>query len=144
METPAPERPARPDEPRGEAGRRDYLVRRNGRTCAGVHLLADFWGAEGLGDAGLVEAALREAAEGAGASVLHVHVRRFDENGGATGIALLAESHVSIHTWPEIDYAAIDVFTCGACRPDLAVEQLKARLRPRRADVRECERGRLA
>lgn len=78
-----------------------------------VHLIADLSQATGLSDVVLVEATLRQAALAAGAKVLSVHVHAFGENMGVTGIALLAESHISIHTWPETAEAAVDLFVCG-------------------------------
>lgn len=126
------------EEPRAE---RDYLIRKDGRTYAAAHVLADFWGASGLDGTDAVEILLRGAAEAAGATVLHVHAHEFGGQGGVSGVAILAESHVSVHTWPEIDYAAFDVFMCGDCRPDLAVAFLDRQLRPRRVDIREHCRG---
>ena len=56
-------------------------------------------------------------------------------------MALLAESHISVHTWPELDYAAFDVFMCGNCRPDLALRILEERFNPKRKSVKESRRG---
>ena len=78
-----------------------------------VHLIADLSQATGLSDLVLVEATLRQAALAAGAKVLSVHVHAFGENMGVTGIAVLAESHISIHTWPETGEVAVDLFVCG-------------------------------
>jgi S-adenosylmethionine decarboxylase len=80
----------------------------------GVHLLADLHGAHGLDDAVLIEAVLRNAAEAAGATLLDLRLHHFGPGQGVTGVALLAESHISIHSWPERGYAAIDIFVCGA------------------------------
>jgi S-adenosylmethionine decarboxylase len=66
-----------------------------------------------LDDAELVRAALAGAAAAAGAHLLDVHLHSFGPGQGVTGVALLAESHISIHTWPEHGYAAIDIFMCG-------------------------------
>ena len=84
---------------------------------AGTHLLVDLWGATNLCDPDHIDRALREAAEAAGATILHGHFHHFSPNGGVSGVLVLAESHISIHTWPERDFAAIDIFMCGACDP---------------------------
>ncbi len=79
----------------------------------GRHLIADLTGGTGLGDLALVEQALRAAAAAAKARVLGVHLHHFGEGHGVTGVALLAESHISIHTWPETGDTAVDLFICG-------------------------------
>ncbi len=118
-----------------------YLVQTDGVVHAGTHLLIDFWDASSLEDADAVEHALREAAEACGATLLHVHVHAFMENGGVSGIAVLAESHISVHTWPEIGYAAFDIFMCGRCDPRRAVPVLRRRFLPRREAVEVQKRG---
>lgn len=60
-----------------------------------------------------LEDLLRTAAAEAQAHVLHCHMHHFGGQAGVTGVALLAESHISIHTWPEHAYAACDIFICG-------------------------------
>lgn len=120
---------------------RDYLIHKDGMTYAGAHLLIDYWGATHLNDPALMEQALREAAEAADATVLHVHVHEFGGGGGVSGVAVLAESHISVHTWPELDYAAFDVFMCGNCRPELAERVLKGYFAPERTDISEQKRG---
>jgi methionine-R-sulfoxide reductase len=85
--------------------------------------------------------ALRDAAAAAGATLLHVHLHHFTPNGGISGVAVLAESHISIHTWPERGYAALDVFMCGACDPRLSVPVLREAFRPERVIVEEHRRG---
>ena len=80
----------------------------------GRHVLADFHGCTArLDDIGLVERALRDAARVADATILDLKLHHFGDGQGVTGVALLAESHMSIHTWPEHDYAALDLFLCG-------------------------------
>ena len=86
----------------------------------GLHLLVDFWECRGLRDAEGIERTLREAAAACGATVLDVMLHNFGEGGGITGVALLAESHISIHTWPETGDAALDLFKCGRCDPRTA------------------------
>jgi S-adenosylmethionine decarboxylase len=90
-------------------GRTDYFVEHDGVRFAGTHLLVDIWGASKLDNPVHIETALREAALVAGATVLHSHFHHFTPNGGVSGVVVLAESHISIHTWPERNFAAIDV-----------------------------------
>jgi S-adenosylmethionine decarboxylase len=124
--------------------RTDYFVRRDGMTFAGTHLLVDIWGANNLDDPALIDSALREAAIVAGATILHSHFHHFTPNGGVSGVVVLAESHISIHTWPERNYAAIDLFMCGACDPHLSIPVLRRAFAPERVDVNEQRRGRVA
>lgn len=78
-----------------------------------VHLIADLAQCRGLGDAALVARALREAAQAANARIVGLHMHHFGEGMGLTAVAMLAESHISIHTWPETGTAAVDLFVCG-------------------------------
>lgn len=126
-----------------EQERTDYFVERDGMKFAGTHLLVDLWGASRLDDPQHIDAALREAALIAGATILHSHFHHFTPNGGVSGVVVLAESHISIHTWPERDFAAVDIFMCGACDPHKSIPVLKAAFSPSRADVDEQRRGRV-
>ncbi len=84
---------------------------------------------------------MTEAAALCGATLLDIKLHAFGENQGVTGVALLAESHISIHTWPENQFAAIDVFMCGDCRPTRAVEVFKRAFKPQRVNVSDHSRG---
>lgn len=125
--------------PSGEAA--DHFVRRDGKCFAGTHLIVDLWGAERLDDLGHVERALVAAVEAAQATLLHLHLHHFTPNGGISGVAVLAESHISIHTWPERGYAALDVFMCGDAFPERAVPVLEQAFRPAETIVTELLRG---
>lgn len=120
----------------------DHFVERDGQRFAGAHLIVDMWGARRLDDLGFVEQALRAAADAAGATVLDCKMHHFSPNNGVTGVLILAESHISIHTWPERDFAAIDIFMCGDARPQAAVPVLQQRFAPARIEVEEFMRGR--
>ena len=86
---------------------KDYFVEKDGMKFAGTHLLVDLWDATNLSDPDLIDRTLREAALTAGATILHSHFHHFTPNGGGSGVVVLAESHISIHTWPERDFAAV-------------------------------------
>ena len=79
----------------------DHFVTQDGVTFAGTHLILDLWGCTGLDDEELIDRAFRKAIEVSGATLLHIHLHRFLPSGGISGVAVLAESHISIHTWPE-------------------------------------------
>jgi S-adenosylmethionine decarboxylase len=122
-------------------GGKDHFVIRDGVRFAGTHLILDLWGARRLDDMELVEKALRRIVKSAKATLLHIHLHRFTPNGGISGVAVLAESHISVHTWPERAYAAFDVFMCGAAIPHVAMAELKKAFKPERLEVVEHRRG---
>lgn len=119
-----------------------YIVERAGVRYAGTHVLVDFWGASHLNDMATIERALRAAVDVCGATLLHIHLHEFSPNGGISGVAVLAESHISVHTWPEHDFAAFDIFMCGTCDPHLAVPVLEQFMSPERVELTEQMRGR--
>ena len=121
--------------------RDDHFVVRNGVRCAGAHLIIDLYDAKKLDDIGLIETALRQCVEAAGATLLHIHLHHFEPNGGVSGVAVLAESHISIHSWPENGYAALDVFMCGDAKPEACVPVLRKAFKPKRIAVSELLRG---
>jgi S-adenosylmethionine decarboxylase len=104
---------------------KDYFKEENGLKYAGTHLILDIWNAENINDLEKVEAALTESVQAAGATLLHIHLHHFTPNDGISGVAVLSESHISIHTWPERKYAALDIFMCGDAKPHLAVPILR-------------------
>jgi S-adenosylmethionine decarboxylase len=120
---------------------KDYFIERDGVKFAGMHLLIDLWEAHDLGDPAHIDAALRRAALDAGATILHGHFHHFSPNGGVSGVLVLAESHISIHTWPERDFAAIDIFMCGACDPRNSLPAIVEAFRPGRIEQSDTRRG---
>ncbi len=110
-------------------------------VAPGMHLLIDFWGCSHMQDEQGIGQALRRAAAACGATVLDVHLHSFGEQSGITGVATLAESHISIHTWPEIDYVALDVFVCGSCNAYKALDVLAEYFQPARQQLTAHERG---
>ena len=127
--------------PEGDADCKDHFVCKNGMTFAGSHLIIDLWEAEGLNDKDRIEQAMIDAVEAAGATLLHIHLHTFTPSGGVSGVAVLAESHISVHTWPERGYAAFDIFMCGNADPRKAFSVLKQAFAPKRVVLGEHKRG---
>ena len=121
--------------------RKDFFIERDGVRYAGNHLIIDLFGAKRLDDIKHVEQTLKDCVDRAGASLLHIHLHHFTPNGGVSGVAVLSESHISIHSWPEADYAALDVFMCGDARPDLCVDVLREAFEAREVVVKTHQRG---
>ncbi|MBS4075127.1 adenosylmethionine decarboxylase [Ameyamaea chiangmaiensis] len=123
--------------------RKDYFIERDGMRFAGTHLLVDLWDATNLDDPAKIDSTLCEAAVTAGATILHSHFHHFTPNGGVSGVVVLAESHISIHTWPERNYAAVDIFMCGCCDPHLSIPVMQRLFQAGRIEVDEQRRGRV-
>ena len=120
---------------------KDHFIEREGIRFAGTHLIVDLWGEMPLDDLELMDNTFRAAVEASGATLLHIHLHHFSPNGGISGVAVLAESHISVHTWPERGYAAFDVFMCGDANPEAAVDTIRQAFKPSRLSVNEHLRG---
>lgn len=109
----------------------------------GRHIILEMWGCRNLNSVETAERALREMVAVLDVNLLDLRVYPFSPV-GVTGIAIVSESHLVIHTWPEHGYAAVDIFTCGAPRdPQGAVGVLKEHFAPERIGVMEINRGQL-
>ncbi|UCD95233.1 MAG: S-adenosylmethionine decarboxylase proenzyme [Candidatus Zixiibacteriota bacterium] len=109
----------------------------------GRHLIAELSDcpSEVLNDSAILEEVMKEAARISGATVVDSTFHRYSPQ-GLSGIVVIAESHISVHTWPEYGYAAIDCFTCGtSVDPWKALEYLKSALKSRSMAVSEIKRG---
>ncbi len=105
----------------------------------GTHIIAEFMGCsfETLDDHSALADLLRNAAHNANATVLNVSTHQFEPH-GISGLVLLQESHISIHTWPEFGYAAIDIYTCGEhVSSQAAIDTLAAFFKP--TDIKQIE-----
>ncbi|MFO7856053.1 MAG: adenosylmethionine decarboxylase [Paracoccaceae bacterium] len=120
--------------------RDDHFIRRDGKVFAGTHLIIEVVDGTGLDDQARIETAFRDCVEECGATLLHIHTHKFSPQ-GVSGVAVLAESHISVHTWPEIGYGAFDVFMCGDAEPWKAVEVLRRAFEAGEVRVRELLRG---
>ncbi len=120
--------------------RDDHFIRRDGAVFAGTHLIIEVVNGTGLDDEGRIQQAFRDCVDTCGATLLHIHTHKFSPQ-GVSGVAVLAESHISVHTWPEIGYGAFDVFMCGDAQPWLAVDVLAKAFDTADVRVRELKRG---
>lgn len=118
----------------------DHFIAVDGKEYAGRHLIIDLYGAKNLDDQAAIEGAFLACIEACGATLLHIHLHAFEPN-GVSGVAVLSESHISIHTWPERGYAALDVFMCGDAKPELSVPILKDAFEAERVEVNNLLRG---
>lgn len=111
-------------------------------NTAARHLLAEYRGCPGhrLDDPEQIERLMRAAAQAAGATVVDARFQRFAPQ-GVSGVLLLLESHLSIHTWPEAGYAAVDLYTCGRCDPEAAHRVLADGLGASRTETMLVDRG---
>ncbi|WP_106746202.1 adenosylmethionine decarboxylase [Yoonia maritima] len=110
-------------------------------TVLGLHVIAEFFDAACLIDCEPAQQILHDSAVASGATVLEIKLHDFGDRTGFTGVALLAESHISIHTWPEHSYAAIDIFMCGDVDPLCSLDVLRHYFAPKRETVQLVKRG---
>jgi len=109
----------------------------------GRHIILEMWGCQNLNSVEIAERALRDMVTALDVNLLDLRVYPFSPV-GVTGVAIVSESHLVIHTWPEHGYAAVDIFTCGAPRdPQEAVQVLRRLFKPERIGVMEINRGQL-
>lgn len=107
----------------------------------GKHLIFDLWGCVNLNSEKIIKNALLEAVKACGATMLEIKTHSFTPQ-GVSGFVLLSESHISIHTWPERKYAAVDIFTCGRrVIPYNALPVFKKFLKPKHAEIVDIKRG---
>ncbi|HDO19787.1 MAG TPA: adenosylmethionine decarboxylase [Thermoplasmatales archaeon] len=110
-------------------------------NAIGRHLLIEMRGCKNLNDKEVIKNMLKDAVEACNATLIEVEVHEFSPY-GVSGIAIIGESHLSIHTWPEYGYAAIDIFTCGTrVNPYDALPPFKDVLQPKEVSVLEIKRG---
>ncbi len=112
-------------------------------NALGKHLLLELKDCdrETLDDLDLLKDILLAAANEAGATVLGESFHQFNPH-GVSGVVIIAESHLFIHTWPELGYAAIDIFTCGdTVQPDKAAQKLIRGLGAKSHSILEIQRG---
>lgn len=112
---------------------------------SGDHLILEMYECQNTGvmkEWYTIEGIFREMAEKIGATVLNIHTHSFGEGMGVAAVAILAESHISIHTWPEIGYAALDCFVCGEnTDPKLGIPSIVRMFEPIKTEQKILRRG---
>ena len=112
-------------------------------SALGRHILAEFYGCpeKTLNNLQDIKQQMVSAAREAGAEVRETAFHKFSPQ-GISGVVVISESHLTIHTWPELGYAAVDVFTCGqSVDPWLSCNYLKSSLSANNMTAREIKRG---
>ena len=112
-------------------------------SALGRHLLVEFYDCNPdiINNKELVEQFMKEAAIKAGSTIVQSVFHMFQPH-GVSGVVVIAESHLAIHTWPEYKYASVDLYTCGSCvEPLEAYKYLKDKFQSKNTDLKEMLRG---
>ncbi|MBQ4837691.1 adenosylmethionine decarboxylase [Pseudoalteromonas luteoviolacea] len=107
----------------------------------GQHIIVDIFDASNLMGEQNIEDMMIDCANAANATILKTHVHPFEMNGGVSGMIILAESHISIHTWPEYNFAAMDIFMCGDAQPQLCLPVIEQYFQPGKMVINDLTRG---
>lgn len=121
--------------------KREFSCSNGYLNYAGTHLIIELWDAKGLSSLPKIRKILKDSVKAIGATLLNLHLHKFSSSGGISGIAMVSESHLSIHTWPEYKYAALDIFVCGQVEPYKAIEIFKKQFRTSNIQINEIKRG---
>ncbi|MDI6591752.1 MAG: adenosylmethionine decarboxylase [Patescibacteria group bacterium] len=118
-----------------------WIITKKNSKYSGIHLIADFWYGKIIEDPNKIKKILIKAVKEANNTPLKVAIHKFNPQ-GITGVILLAESHIALHSWPEFNYLAIDIYTCGdKTTPKKALDYLKKEFQPKKIEIKEIKRG---
>ena len=123
--------------------REPILIERDSVKFAGTHLIIDLFGAERLDDMKHIERTLKRCVEVAGATLLHIHLHRFAGNGGVSGVVVFDKGHASVRTWPDRDFAAIDLMFMArnATQRERLVQAIEQAFKPTSVEQTVCRRA---
>ncbi len=121
--------------------KKDYYCTNGHISYAGKHLIIELWDAKNISSIPKVRKSLKDSVTAIQATLLKIHLHKFSPSGGISGMALISESHISIHTWPEYKYAALDIFVCGQVDPYKAIPVLKKIYETSNIQISEIKRG---
>ncbi|MAJ24349.1 MAG: adenosylmethionine decarboxylase [Rickettsiales bacterium] len=119
----------------------DHFIIEDNSAYAGKHIVIDLWNTTFDNKVSTLKKIIKKAINIANAKMLHIHLHRFGKEQGISGVAVLAESHISVHTWPEREYIAFDIFMCGDTMPEMAAKYLVKFLNPKRKNINIIKRG---
>lgn len=121
--------------------KKQYCSTKDNIRYAGTHLIIELWNGKNYSSVPKVKKILKDSVQACGATILKIHLHKFSPSGGLSGVAVIQESHMSIHTWPEYKYAAVDIFVCGEVDPYKAIPVIKKGFKPQKIQVAELKRG---
>ena len=120
---------------------KDHFIVDHNQIYAGSHIIIDLWNTRFDNKINTLKKIIKKAVLIANATMLHIHLHKFGKEEGISGVAILAESHISVHTWPERDYIAFDIFMCGDTKPEEAAQYLIDTLKPKQNKITDLKRG---
>lgn len=120
---------------------KDFFSMKDGIRFAGTHLIIDMWGVSRIDDIDYIEQVIVSVIKECRATLLNIYLHHFTPNGGISGVAVLAESHISVHSWPEKGFIAFDVFMCGDADPKRSISIFKNAFNPTNVSINEQIRG---
>lgn len=121
--------------------KKEFCSNKDNIKFAGTHLIVELWNGRNFSSLPKIRMILKDSVKVCGATLLKINLHKFSSTGGISGVAIIKESHLSIHTWPEYKYAAVDIFVCGDVDPYKAIPTLKKGFRPDKIQIAELKRG---
>ena len=119
----------------------DHFIIDKSIMYAGKHIILDLWNPLFNNRIDSIKSIIKKAVKISRATIVHMHMHRFGKEQGISGMVVLAESHISLHTWPERGYIAFDIFMCGDTNPELAANYLIEQLKPEKHNIKLIKRG---
>jgi len=121
--------------------KKEYCSKGQDIKYAGIHLLIELWNGKNFSSLPEIKKILKSSIKACKATLLKISLHKFSPYGGISGVAVIKESHFSIHTWPEYNYAALDIFVCGNVNPYEALKAIKKGFKPEKIQIVEVKRG---
>ncbi len=124
-----------------EVMNKEYCATNGIIKYAGIHLIVELWNPKNITSIEKVKKIFQDAIKACDATLLNIDLHEFSPYGGVSGVGILQESHISIHSWPEYNYAALDIFVCGTVDPYKAIPVIKEGFETNQLQITEVKRG---